>query len=175
MDGRTDVGMMFASESSRQTAMPGHGWPAPEGDDVRSAGRSRSGYLCGDPLSRARLLLPDRAGATARRRGQGGAPAAKRGRTTLTPPAIGACSAARTNDSVVSDVARHQSPHHLPQVVRVGRLGLPRHVSADHFGAHGVVRPPARWAQALTRPAPPGGVGSCRYTSRTRPLGRASR
>src|SRR5437764_9910527 len=32
-----------ASESMRQTAMPGHGWPAPEGDDVR-AQRSRSGF-----------------------------------------------------------------------------------------------------------------------------------
>src|SRR5438067_8063764 len=32
-----------ASESMRQTAMPGHGWPAPEGDDVRSQ-RSRSGF-----------------------------------------------------------------------------------------------------------------------------------
>src|SRR5205085_11488025 len=32
-----------ASESIRQTAMPGHGWPAPVADDVRSQ-RSRSGF-----------------------------------------------------------------------------------------------------------------------------------
>src|SRR2546430_3079967 len=31
-----------ASESIRQTAMPGHGWPAPVADDVRTQ-RSRSG------------------------------------------------------------------------------------------------------------------------------------
>src|SRR5437867_7391659 len=66
MDGRRPRGMMFApsgadpalpvggslmsggpwmarSESSNQTVMPGHGWPAPEGDDVR-AQRSRSGF-----------------------------------------------------------------------------------------------------------------------------------
>src|SRR5207248_7552277 len=58
MDGRRPRGMMFApsgadpappvgganmsepqdaaSESIRQTRMPGHGWPAPEGNDVRS-------------------------------------------------------------------------------------------------------------------------------------------
>src|SRR5437870_2418646 len=64
MDGRRPRGMMFApsgadpappvgganmsepqdaaSESIRQTRMPGHGWPAPEGNDVRSQ-RSRSG------------------------------------------------------------------------------------------------------------------------------------
>src|SRR5438093_373729 len=34
---------MARSESSAQTAMPGHGWPAPEGHDVR-AQRSRSGF-----------------------------------------------------------------------------------------------------------------------------------
>jgi len=67
---------------------------------------------------------------------------------------------------------RRWCPHHLPQVVRVGGLGLPRHVSADLS---------ARMVWSGQRP---GGLKhlrdllleekrSCRISSRTRPWGRA--
>jgi hypothetical protein len=90
------------------------------------------------------------AGALHRRRGQRGAPAAKRGRTTLRP----ATRAAQTQLSDPGRVTVWRSPSQ--QSGWAGRFPTARHLFAPRW-AHGGLQPQLERAQSLSRPRHQGG------------------